>query len=127
MAKDVHEAREKLAAEPSKARIVELIQGKVLGEFQGEFPVARINYFAIYETCVEILAEINKSEHVKGSRDPYEICACLTQRLLQGADAYIDDLHIVKTFPHRTLLENCKQGILKVAGAAPLSDFQWQL
>lgn len=89
--------------------------------------MATINYFAIYEMCVEILADINKSEHLEGSRDPYEICACLTQRLLQGADAYIDDLHIVKTLPHRTLLENCKRGILKVAGAVPLSDYQWQL
>lgn len=43
--KDVQEAREKLATEPSKARIVELIQGKTLLEFQGDFPVAKINYF----------------------------------------------------------------------------------
>jgi hypothetical protein len=104
-----------------------LIQEQVGREFQGEFPVAKINYFAVYETCVEMLAEINKSEHVEGSRDAYTICSCLTERLLQGTDEYVDDLRIVKFLPHRTLLENCKQGILKVAGSASLSDFQWQL
>ena len=96
-------------------------------EFQGEFPVAKINYFAIYETCMEILAEINRAEHIQGSRDPYIICSCVTERLLQGADAYIDDSRIVKSFPHIKLLENCKRIILKLAGAFPLSNFQWQI
>jgi hypothetical protein len=125
--KDVQEAREKFAGEPSKAHTVELIQEKVLGEFAGEFATAKINYFAIYEICVEILIEINKAEHVDDGSDPVDICSCLTERLLQGADEYTDDLHIVKSFPHPGLLENCQQGILSALGHTSLSDFQWQL
>lgn len=122
--KDVQEAREKLAAEPTKARIAELIEDKILEEFQGDFPVATINYFKIYEICVDILAEINKAEHADTSRDPYSICSCLSERLLQGTDEYVDNPYVIKTFPHRTLLENCKQCILRVTGDASLSDFQ---
>ena len=89
--------------------------------------MAKINYFKIYEICVDILAEINKSEHFDTSRDPYSICSCLSERLLQGTDEYVDNPYVVKAFRHRTLLENCKQGILKVAGDTSLSDFQLQL
>lgn len=125
--KDAQEARKKAAAELSRVRIVELIRAKILEEFQGDFPVAKINYFAIYETCAETLAEINRSEHVECSRDPYVICSCLTERLLQGTDEYMDDSHIVKIFPQKALLENCKRAILELAGSSPLSDFQWRL
>lgn len=125
--KDVQDAREKLAAEPSKARVVELIQEQILEDFQGEFPVATINYFKIYEICVDILAEINKSEHADTSRDPYSICSCISERLLQGTDEYVENPYVVKTFRHRASLENCKKCVLKVAGDTPLSDFQLKL
>lgn len=125
--KDVQEAREKLAAEPSRARIVELIQEQILEDFQGDFPVATINYFKIYEICVDILAEINKVEHAETSRDPYSICSCISDRLLSGTDEYVDNPYLVKTFRHRALLENCKECVLKIAGHTPLSDFQLKL
>lgn len=104
-----------------------MVEEKTLGEFQGDFPVAKINYFKIYEVCVDILAEINQSEHAETSRDPYSICSCISERLLQGTDEYVDDSNVVKTFPHRTLLENCKKSILKVAGNTSLCDFQLKL
>lgn len=125
--KDVQEAREKLAAEPSRARVVELIEEQILEDFQGDFPVATINYFKIYEICVDILAEINKVQHAETSRDPYSICSCISERLLSGTDEYVDNPYVIKTFPHRSLLENCKECVLKIAGDTPLSDFQLKL
>lgn len=99
----------------------------VLDEFVGEFPIAKINYSAIYEICVDILVEINRVEHAGDGDDPINICSCLTERLLQGADEFTDDLHIVKSFPHPCLLQSCKDGILNNLGNTSLSDFQWQL
>ena len=89
--------------------------------------MATINYFKIYEICVDILAEINKIEHAETSRDPYSICSCISERLLQGTDEYVDNPYVVKSFRHRTLLENCKECVLRIAGDAPLSDFQLKL
>lgn len=104
---------------------MEEVQDKLLDEFRGDFPVARINYFKIYELCVEILKRIHEAEHP--SQDPDQICSCVCGRLLSAADVYLDDLRCFKAMQDRTVVEECKQGFARSLEGKSFNDYLWDV
>lgn len=104
---------------------MEAVQEKVLEEFRGDFPIAKINYFAIYELCVEIMKHIHEAEHP--TSDPDQICSCVAGRLLGAADEYLDDLRVFKVYQERSLLERCKKGFEETLQNKTLANFLWDL
>lgn len=100
---------------------MEAAQEKLLEEFRGDFPLAKINYIAIYELCVEILQQIHKAEHP--TENPDHICSCLAVRLLGAADQHLDDMRLLKVYPEGSLLERCQKGFEKTLQDKCIADF----
>lgn len=123
MKKDIHAARSRRDSVSFAAQSVEAVQEKLLDEFQGDFPVARMNYFRIYELCVAILQRIHEAEHPK--QDPGHICSCVSGRLLSAADQYVDDMRVFKAFLDRRLIETCKQGFQSALKDKSFNDYLW--
>lgn len=123
--KDIQEARRKRDGDFFIARSVEAVQEKILEEFRGDFPIAKMNYFAIYELCVEIMKHIHEAEHP--ARDPDQICSCVAGRLLGAADQYLDDMHVFKVYQERSLLERCKKGFEETLQNKSVSNCFWDL
>ena len=107
------------------ARSVELIEETMLKEFEGELPVARINYFAVYRICLKILKAINAAEHPQDGAD--KICGCASVRLFRLPDEYIDNSHFMHTSCERHLIKNCREMVLSSMEDKPLTDFLWQI
>ncbi|MCJ1467159.1 hypothetical protein MMC07_005781 [Pseudocyphellaria aurata] len=123
--KDKQAARNKRDGDSFVARSVEAVRDKLAEEFRGDLPVAKINYFAIYELCVDILKHINEAEHP--TQDPDQICSCVARRLLAAADEYIHDTHVFKTYPERSLLEHCTKGFEAKLQNKTIADFVWDV
>lgn len=119
--KDYREADAKFNDEPSIAKFIERCQDAVLKEFQGDFPVARINYFAVYSLCVEILQRMTTSGH-----QPETVCTCYLAPFLRAVDEYVEDGHVVKTFKERHMLRHMKDDLTEVMKNKTLSDFLWE-
>lgn len=107
------------------ARSVELIQDTMLKEFEGELPVARINYFAVYRVCLKILKALDAAEHPKNG--PYEMYNCATIKLFRFADECIDNDRLIENSSHRHLIKNCRETLLSAMENMPLTEFLWQV
>lgn len=94
-------------------------------EFQGHLPIAKLDYFAIYELCVAILKHIHEAEHP--AQDPDQICSCVAGRLLGAADHYLDETPVLKVCKERSLLKRCKKGFEEKLQNKPISSFLWDV
>lgn len=97
----------------------------MLKEFEGELPVARINYFAVYRICLKILKAINAAEHPQDG--PEKICGCASVRLFRLADEYIEHGPFINMCSDRYLVKNCRDTVLSVMENKPLAEFLWQI
>ncbi|KAI9673146.1 MAG: hypothetical protein M1817_003008 [Caeruleum heppii] len=102
--------------------------GKMLdgarGEFQGDFPTAKINLFRVYLACVEIVRAINaRTDHGDGDG----LCLCFADTLLRAADDYQGRRRGAQRFGERGLREACRQAFERALGSRPLSDFLWDI
>ena len=123
--KDIKEARKALTTETGTEDFFRSISETIKQELCGPFPVAKLNYLTIYETCVDILSRVNDLEH-----DDYHdyICPCVMERLLKGVDSKIDRHCIRSTpFPDRDLLHHCRQGFADAMKSKNMVDFCWDL
>lgn len=58
--KQISQARDELSVHPC-ASVLDHLEGVVGAEFEGSFPVAKINWLEIYITCTEILANFSRA------------------------------------------------------------------
>ncbi|KAF2101264.1 hypothetical protein NA57DRAFT_72706 [Rhizodiscina lignyota] len=84
--KDIFRAKELFKQEPLLAHYVERVQAALLEEYQGSFPVARINYIAIYEACVQTMRRISDANH--DEKLEY-ICKCPAEACLRECDIFL--------------------------------------
>ena len=61
-AKQISQARDELSVHPC-ASILDHLEGVVGAEFEGDFPVAKINWLEVYITCTEISANVSRAVH----------------------------------------------------------------
>lgn len=109
---------------PSTAsRRLEGMHEGAMSEFQGDFPVAKINFFAVYLLCVRIIAAINGKTHDKDD----SLCLCFAYNMLQAADAYKAHARAPKRFREHALSETCREAIEEALKDKCLSEFLWNI
>jgi hypothetical protein len=111
-------------ARTSKSTIqLQRVQQLILTEFQGDLPVAKINFFAVYIACVRIVKLISDRSHEEKDR----ACICFADRLLRVTDEYQGTKRAFGSFPCQELVDICEESMLAVLGQEPLAAFLWDV
>ena len=100
------------------------LQKAVLTEFTGPFPLARVNFFKVYLSCVQIISIISDKTHDGEERG--RNCLCFADVMLQAADRYQANVHKLHPFGCKELVSTCKEAMSAVLGERSLDDFLWK-
>ena len=100
------------------------LQNAVLTEFAGPFPIARVNFFKVYMSCLQIVFIISDSTHEGEKREGH--CLCFLDALLQAADHYKANEHRTRVFGYKQLVDTCKEAMITVLGESIVDDFLWK-
>lgn len=112
------------------ATYVERVQTALVNEFQGcAMPVARINYFAIYQACMQTMRKLSDANHDK---DPGYICKCPAEICLKECDWYLKKCltNTRKSWPvmeHRDASDSCLKYLLEEFGGRSVEEFLWDV
>lgn len=103
---------------------MERIEEALRPEFQGSVPIARLDFFAIFQDCIRILEEL--STRLDGNkRSSAHLGFELVDNLLTQIAEHERDTRLARMLPHHLLL---KQAALTFASLDPtesLSKFAW--
>lgn len=115
-----------MTADPFVAHHISHVQANLLAEFRGPLPVAKVNYFELFEICCEMYRYISFDDHDCDAKweDP---CACIAERLLATADKYENDARIAKPYKDDDLVKICVNAFVKFVGGSELSDYTWDI
>lgn len=106
----------------SQHRLLHL-HSKALSEFSsGPLPAVKINFFAVYMHCVQIIAMITDEIHEKNG----DRCTCFLETLVFAADGFQDQRRKSQPFGYKGLIEICNKAINQVLGGRDYKDFLWQ-
>ena len=100
------------------------LQKALLTEFTGPFPIAKINFFEIYISCVRIVSMISDRAH--GDEDKGSRCLCFLETMVTAADRCRENEHRLQPFGNRELVECCKEAMLSVLGGREVEEFLWR-
>lgn len=100
------------------------LQKAVLTEFAGPFPLARVNFFQVYMSCVRIISTISDKTH--NGEDCGRNCLCFLDTILQAADRYKANEHKLQPFGWKGLVNTCKEAMSLVLGERSVEDFLWE-
>jgi hypothetical protein len=102
-----------------------------LGEFNGRLPVARINYYAIYTICVQILKEMAVKKLQEDDRPIREASPALgfifVETLLVAIVDHQRDTQMERMLPYLSSLRLARYAISEVCAGKNVSDFLWDL
>ena len=98
------------------------LQEAVLDDFAGPFPVARVNFFQIYMSCVRIISIVSAKTH-----DGENQCLCFVDAMLQAADRYKANEHKAQPFGCKGLVKACKEAMGFVLGDRSVDNFLWNI
>lgn len=96
------------------------LQKAVLNDFAGPFPVARVNFFKIYMSCVRIISIVSAKTH-----NGEDYCLCFLDAMLQAADRYKANEHKLQPFGCKDLVNACKEAMRSVLSDKSVDDFLW--
>ena len=100
------------------------LQKAVLTDFAGPFPIARINLFQVYMSCVQIISIISGRTHDSGDHDGY--CLCFLDAMLRAADLYRANEYKLQTFGNKELVDACKEAMRATLGGRSVDEFVWK-
>ena len=100
------------------------LQDAILTEFTGPFPIAKINLFAVYSSCMRIVSLISDRAH--DGHEQGRNCLCFLDVVLSAADRYKDNAHRMQPFGCRDLVGICKEAMSTVLGGRALEEFLWK-
>lgn len=100
------------------------LQRAVLDDFSGTFPIARVNFFQVYMSCVQIISFISDRTHDGEERG--RNCLCFLDVMLQAADRYKANEHKLQPFGCKELVNTCKEAMSTVLGERSVDDFLWK-
>ena len=109
---------------------VESIQAAVLKEFEGStVPVARINYFAVYRACMQVMWNISEANHDEPQKG---ICKCPAEFCLRECNDYLQRCQLAGGKRHsrcarRKTTDSCLQIISERFGGTSVDDFLWDV
>ena len=95
----------------------------VLTDFAGPFPIARVNFFQIYLSCVQIISIISDKTH---NKDRGRNCLCFLDAILEAADRSKTNEHKLQPFGWKELVNTCKEAMTIVLGERSVNDFLWK-
>ena len=95
-------------------------------EFNGPFPIAKLNLFKVYVACVRIVAVISDRWHGDQVR-PGQYCLCFMDTLLPAADRYLDnDYRQWRMACTQELVGICRDAIEDALGGRAMDEFLWE-
>ena len=101
------------------------LQDAVLTEFNGPFPVAKVNLYAIYLACVRTISLISDKSHGEDTR-PGQKCLCFTDTILSAVDRCTDGDHIIQLLGYQDLAKICQDAMIEVLGRITVEEVLWQ-
>ena len=104
-------------------RLQQLQQG-LSPEFEGEFPLAKINFNKIYLAIVRVVSLISDKAHGDNAR-PGQRCLCFADEILSAADHYRAREHSGQPFGYKGLIEICRDAMMEVLGPMKVEDCLW--
>ncbi|KAI4160794.1 MAG: hypothetical protein LQ342_005409 [Letrouitia transgressa] len=126
--KDVHRARTLRDNDPNASSFLARLQSALVKEFRDndehDFPVGRLNYFAVYDVCMEILKHIHGAEHPREKEKNATICSCASRRLLRATDLYLNGTTGLKEVE---LVRNCERAFREVMEGRKMGEFFWDV
>ncbi|KAI9880764.1 MAG: hypothetical protein M1830_000653 [Pleopsidium flavum] len=100
------------------------LQKAVLADFIGPFPIAKVNFFEVYTSCVRIVSII--SDHAHDEKGSGQNCLCFLEVILAAADRCKDNEHKLQPLGHKELVQTCKDAMSTVLGERGLDDYLWK-
>lgn len=100
------------------------LQKAVLHDFAGPFPVARVNFFKVYMSCLPIISIISDKTH--DGEDRGRNCLCFLDVMLQCADRYKANEHKLQPFGCKELVDTCKEAMSGILSERSVDDFLWK-
>ena len=101
------------------------LQKAVLTDFANPFPIAKVNFFKVYMSCVQIISIISDKTHDGENRG--RNCLCFLDVMVQAADRYKVNEHRLQPFGCKELVTTSKEAIIAVLGDRSLDDFLWKI
>ena len=105
---------------------LQCLQAALDAECCGAFPVARINIFKVFLSCVQVVSVISDKCHGDQAK-PGQNCLCFIEPLLAAADRFqsIDD--VLRPLDCKDLVVMCRDAIKSILDGTKLDQFLWQL
>lgn len=103
----------------------EKLQQAVAGDFEGPFPVARINFCKVYLAVVRVVSLISDRGHGEQAK-PGQKCLCFTDEILSAADRYLARDDEKMPFGHKGLVTVCQEAMVEVLGDVSAEDCLWK-
>ena len=100
------------------------LQQAVMNDFSGTFPIAKINFFEVYLSCIRIISIVSDNAHGEEGKGQY--CLCFLDAMLSAADRYKDNEHKLQPFGSKDLVQTCKDAMNTVVGGRSLEDYLWK-
>lgn len=97
------------------------LEKAVLNDFADPFPIARVNFFNIYMSCVRIISIVSAKTH-----NCEDYCLCFLDAMLRAADRYKANEHKLQPFGSKDLVNACKEAMSLVLGNESVDDFLWK-
>ena len=94
-------------------------------EFNGTFPIARINLFKVYLDCVSVVSRISDRWHGDQVR-PGQNCLCFVDTLLLAADRCKDNEVKLHPLGCRELVYICQEAMEEALGMAKIDQYFWK-
>ena len=101
------------------------LQEAVLSDFTGPFPIARVNFFQVYMSCVQIIAIISDKTH--GGEEGGRNCLCFLDVMLQAADRCKANEDKLQPFGCKEIVNTCKEAMSDVLGERRADEFLWKI
>ena len=101
------------------------LQAAILAEFEGPFPISKINFFEVYISCVKIIDIISDKYHGDKAR-PGQHCLCFMDPILSFADKGGGNGRASLLLGCGELVDICRQAMAQVLGGQDLQEFLWE-
>ncbi|KAL9111973.1 MAG: hypothetical protein Q9227_003593 [Pyrenula ochraceoflavens] len=97
------------------------LQSRILNEFNGSFPVAKVNLFAVYLACVNIVGILTRELHVDNQHDR---CICFIRDLATAADHV--KAHDRAPLGCKKIIEAFRLAVQESLADKSFDDFLWK-
>jgi hypothetical protein len=109
---------------PSPQHRLHHLQKAVQHDFTGTFPMAKVNFFEVYLSCIRIISIISDTAH--GEKGKGQYCLCFLDAILSAADRFRDNEHKLQPFGSKELVQTCKDAMSTVLDGRSVEEYLWK-